>query len=128
MNDRSEFPAARANARDRVRLAMSAALSALALLAAPAAAQVADAARGRALYENHCIACHTPRIHSRPAKIAITREEVRELVEHWRRQQSLTWSAQETEDVVEYLGRTRYKFPPRSNAWATPDASQRTRQ
>lgn len=57
------------------------------------------------------IACHTERIHSRPVRIALTREELREIVEHWRRQQNLTWSAQDTEDVVEFLGRTRYKFP-----------------
>jgi hypothetical protein len=37
------------------------------LLALPASAQ--DTARGRLLYENHCLACHYERIHKRdPAK------------------------------------------------------------
>jgi mono/diheme cytochrome c family protein len=93
------------------RLAALGALTTATLLAAPAAAQLPDPARGRALYENHCIACHTERIHSRPVRIALTREALREIVEHWRRQQNLAWSAQDTEDVVEFLGRTRYKFP-----------------
>lgn len=92
-------------------LAALGALTIATLLAAPAAAQMPDPARGRALYENHCIVCHTERIHSRPMRIALTREELRKIVEHWRREQNLTWSAQDTEDVVEFLGRTRYKFP-----------------
>ncbi len=91
-----------------------AALAALAttVAATPAAAQIPDATRGRALYENHCIACHTAEVHSRPNRIALTREEVRELVEHWRRQQNLTWSDQDTADVVEFLGRSRYHYAP----------------
>ena len=92
-----------------VRLALFAALL---LLAGLAMAQVPDVARGRVLYENHCIACHTPNIHTRPNRIAITRAELRDIVRHWQRQQSLTWSAQDTEDVVEFLARTRYHLAP----------------
>ena len=101
--------------KTRTGLRSFAALTALAaatLAAAPAFAQIADVARGRALYENHCVVCHTARVHSRPNRIAITREEVREIVEHWRREQNLKWSTQDSEDVVEFLGRTRYHFAP----------------
>jgi len=88
------------------------ALTAATLFTAPAAAQIPDAARGRALYENHCVGCHTPQVHKRPNRIAVTREDVREIVDHWQRQQNLTWTDQDTADVVEFLGRTRYQFAP----------------
>lgn len=88
-----------------------AALSALALFAIPVQAQLADPERGRALYENHCTACHTANVHTRPNRIALTRDEVRRIVRHWQAQQNLHWSTQDTEDVVEFLGRSRYRFP-----------------
>lgn len=72
----------------------------------------ADAARGRALYENHCQYCHTPKIHSRANKLPMTKHEVRLLVDDWRRQVNLPWTSEEVQDVVEYLNVTRYKFPP----------------
>ena len=98
-------------------------LSALAFalaFAAPAAAQMPDASRGRALYENHCIACHTESVHSRPNRIALTREEVREIVDHWQRQQALSWTPQDTEDVVEFLGRSRYRYAPLTDRLSKP--------
>jgi len=73
-------------------------------------AQVADIERGRALYENHCQACHTPRVHSRINRLAITRAEVRELADNWQSQQALRWNNQDLDDVVEFLSRTRYHF------------------
>ena len=97
------------------RLAARAAwLAAAALPVASALAQPADGERGRLLYENHCQFCHTPQVHSRPSKPPITRNEVRGIVEHWRRYQNLRWTEQETDDVVEYLNRTRYRFAPGS--------------
>lgn len=71
----------------------------------------ADAARGRALYENHCESCHAPKIHSRANKLPMTKHEVRLLVDDWRRQVNLAWTPEEIEDVVEYLNLTRYHFP-----------------
>ena len=75
-----------------------------------AGAQVPDIGRGRALYENHCQVCHTPGVHSRINRLAITRAEVRELVDNWQSQQALRWHDQDIEDVVEFLDRTRYRF------------------
>ncbi len=74
-------------------------------------AQTPDPARGRALYENHCLVCHTSQVHSRVNRIAISRLELREIVEKWQVQQKLVWSAQDVEDVVEFLNLTRYQFP-----------------
>lgn len=84
---------------------------AAALSYAPSASG-ADAARGRALYENHCQQCHTPKIHSRAKQLPLTRNELRLIVDDWRRQVNLPWTPNETEDVVEYLNVTRYKFAP----------------
>ena len=68
--------------------------------------------RGRALYEARCEQCHTPNIHSRPNKRALTRDELRGTVDQMRRVSSLGWTPEEIEDVVEYLDRTRYRFAP----------------
>lgn len=77
-------------------------------------ASAASADRGRLLYETNCVACHTPSIHKRPNKIPLSRDELRMLVDHFRRSENLGWTPEEVEDVVEYLNVTRYHFPPRS--------------
>ena len=82
-----------------------------ALVAAALPALAADAARGRALYENHCQQCHTPKIHGRANKLPLNRNELRLIVDDWRRQVNLPWTPEEVEDVVEYLNTTRYKYP-----------------
>lgn len=88
-----------------------AAVAALIVLSLPASAQeVPDPVRGRALYENHCQVCHTPRVHSRANKLPIKRAELREIVDRWQREEQLRWSAQEVNDVVEFLGRMRYGY------------------
>lgn len=69
--------------------------------------------RGRALYESHCRHCHTPSIHSRPNQLPLTRDELAGIVDHFRRTESLGWTPEEVDDVVEYLDLTRYRFAPR---------------
>ena len=86
------------------------AMPGLMLAAATVFAQTPDLARGRALYENHCQVCHTSQVHSRVNRIVISRSELREIIEKWQAQQQLTWSAQDVEDVVDFLNRTRYRF------------------
>lgn len=66
--------------------------------------------RGRVLYERHCIECHTPGIHRRPDRLPMTVDELRGLVDTFRRVQSLGWTPEEVDDVVEYLNVTRYRF------------------
>jgi mono/diheme cytochrome c family protein len=75
-----------------------------------AAAELRDVERGRALYENHCQVCHTPRVHGRVNRLPITIAELRGIVESWQRDQKLRWSAQEIDDVTEYLNQTRYRY------------------
>jgi len=81
------------------------------LAATYAGAQVPSVERGRALYENHCVVCHTSKVHTRINRIPVSRAEVRDIVDGWQKQQKLTWGEQEVEDVVEFLNRTRYQFP-----------------
>ncbi len=91
-----------------------AALAGMALFPAAAFAQgLPDPERGRALYENHCQVCHTPRVHSRVNKLPINRDELREIVDRWQREERLRWSSQDVTDVVEFLNRTRYGYAPR---------------
>lgn len=81
------------------------------LASGPAAAQSpADAERGRALYENHCQVCHTQKVHGRPDRLPLSREELREIVDRWQQVESLRWSGQDIADVVEYLNRSRYGY------------------
>lgn len=87
------------------------AMSMLLLMSTSASAQAPDASRGQALYENHCVVCHTSQVHARVNRIAATRPEIRAIVEKWQSQQKLAWNAQDVEDVVEFLNRTRYRFP-----------------
>jgi hypothetical protein len=85
-------------------------IAAMAVLQAPPA-RAADAARGRALYENHCQHCHTSKIHSRVNRLPMTKNELRTIVDDMRRQIDLPWTPDETEDVLDFLNRTRYQFP-----------------
>ena len=71
-----------------------------------------DAARGRVLYEQSCGRCHTPGIHLRKQQLPISRDELRMLVDTFRRQGGVGWTREEIDDVVEYLNRSRYHFPP----------------
>lgn len=72
-------------------------------------AQPPDAARGQMLYENHCESCHTPKIHARANRPPLNKAQLRAIVDDWRRREGLSWTAQDTEDVVEYVNQTRYR-------------------
>ena len=93
-------------------------LLAIALLAAgsvalpPAAwgAEVPDLERGRKLYENHCVVCHTAKVHRRVPALPLGEDELRYIVNLWASQQGVRWSAEDIEDVVYYLNRTHYRF------------------
>lgn len=74
------------------------------------AAQAPNIERGRALYENHCQVCHTPQVHTRANRLPIDAAELREIVTGWQRSENLRWSAEDIEDVVQFLRQTRYRF------------------
>lgn len=73
-------------------------------------AEVPDVERARALYENHCVACHTPKVHRRVPSVTLGTADLRFIVTLWASQQGLTWSREDIEDVVYYLDRVHYRF------------------
>lgn len=70
-----------------------------------------DLERGRALYENHCVVCHTSKVHWREPPLPLRVEELRAVVTIWAREEGLRWSRDDIEDVVQYLDRAFYRFP-----------------
>ena len=90
--------------------ALAGGVAMLALLSAASTAEAADKERGRRLYENHCVTCHTPKVHSRPNRIPLTIDEVRQIVANWAKAENLHWTDDEVNDVVWYLNTTRYRY------------------
>jgi cytochrome c len=82
----------------------------LALLALPSAAQ--DAARGRELYENHCLTCHYERIHQRdPARSLVkSQAQLRLEVANRARLVKQRLAPADQDDIAEYLNRSHYRF------------------
>jgi len=79
--------------------------------AGPALGQYGDSSRGRLLYENHCQACHTTRVHGRVNRLPVKLDELRRIVDGWQRQEKLNWTSDDIADVVEYLNSTIYHYP-----------------
>lgn len=73
-------------------------------------AETPNLERGRALYENHCIVCHTAKVHRRVPALPLGIGDLRYIVTLWASQQGVRWSAEDIEDVVDYLNRTHYRF------------------
>jgi mono/diheme cytochrome c family protein len=96
----------------RPRALAIALLAAGGLAGAPAApgAELPDLERGRALYENHCVVCHTAKVHRRAAPLPLRLDDLRYIVNLWASQQGLGWSRDDIEDVVYYLDRTHYRL------------------
>jgi hypothetical protein len=89
------------------------ALFAAGSMAVPAAgwgAESPDLERGRALYENHCVVCHTPKVHRRVPRLPLHIDDLRFIVTVWASQQGVRWSRDDIEDIVHYLDRTYYRF------------------
>jgi len=96
-----------------MRRCVATALLATVCLAIPATgwgAEMADLERGRALYENHCVVCHTPKVHRRVPSLPLHTDDLRFIVTLWTSQQGLRWSRDDIEDVVYFLDRTYYGF------------------
>lgn len=83
----------------------------LALLAAlPAMAQ--DPARGRLLYETHCLSCHYERIHQRDAAHSriVTRAGLLAEVTERAALTQRPFTREDLEDIAAYLDRSHYKL------------------
>ena len=91
-----------------LRLLSAAAFLAVAAVSIDAHAQNIE--RGRRLYENHCQVCHKIDVHGRKNRTAIGIAELRDIVQRWQENQKLRWTAEEIEDVVQFLSTSRYFF------------------
>jgi mono/diheme cytochrome c family protein len=92
------------------RLRVPALIAAACLGVSAYAAEMPNLERGRALYENHCVVCHTPKVHRRVPSLAIEVADLRYIVTLWATQQNLRWSREDIEDVVHYLDYTHYRL------------------
>ena len=83
---------------------------ALATVGAPALAQ--DSARGRALYETHCLTCHYERIHKREPSRSLVQSmaDLRAEVAFRTRFTDQSLTPEDLEDIVQYLNRSHYRL------------------
>jgi mono/diheme cytochrome c family protein len=83
-------------------------LSGLPLVSAPAGAAFD---RGQALYENHCRSCHEEWAHKREeGRVVGSLDGLRARVAAWSVHSGLDWSAEEIDDVTDYLNRRFYQL------------------
>mgnify|MGYP002778081949 CR=1 FL=1 len=82
-------------------------------LPAPGAAPVvpAEPARGRLLYETHCIACHNTQVHWRDRREVRDWPSLQMQVARWQANTGLSWSGDDILEVSRYLNDTVYKLP-----------------
>jgi mono/diheme cytochrome c family protein len=80
------------------------------LFALPAAAQ--DRQRGQQLYELHCLTCHYESIHKRDPSRSLIRNisQLRAEVANRAEQTKQRFTAEDLDDIAEYLNRTHYRF------------------
>lgn len=83
-----------------------------------ALAQTGDAgSRGRLLYGNHCIACHSTQMHWRDRKLATDWDSLKAQVRRWQATAQLGWSEEDIDDVTRFLNDSFYRFPGGKIAW-----------
>lgn len=87
------------------------------VLAAAGMARAQEADRGRLLYANHCIECHTTQMHWRSQRLARDWDSLRAQVVRWQATANLQWNAADVDAVTRHLNDTIYRFP-RSQAQA----------
>lgn len=87
-------------------MAMTFALAAGTSLAQPAAAP----SRGQALYELHCIGCHTTQMHWRANRRATDWASLRAQVRLWQGNNQLNWSDDDIDEVARFLNERFYRF------------------
>lgn len=75
--------------------------------ALPAAAQ----SRGELLYRNHCIECHTSKMHWREQRLATDWPSLVRQVARWQGEAHLNWNGDDINDVARYLNESIYRFP-----------------
>jgi hypothetical protein len=67
--------------------------------------------RGRLLYENHCVSCHTSTVHVREKRKAADFAALRGWVARWSTELKLKWGEEEQLAVTRYLNDRHYRYP-----------------
>jgi mono/diheme cytochrome c family protein len=70
-----------------------------------------DANRGRLLYENACVACHTTQAHWRDKSIVTDWHGLLGQVSRWQAIARQDWTEAEIRDVAAYLNQRFYRLP-----------------
>lgn len=73
-------------------------------------AAAADAARGELLYNTHCIACHSSKMHWRDQRLAQDWTSLKVQVRRWQSSIQLDWDDDDIVNVAAYLNRLYYRF------------------
>lgn len=93
----------------RYTLTLSAAALAATLLAAPAA-QAADLALGKKLYNENCVNCHGAEKFSAPNRKVHSLSSLKTFVQGCATNLSLSWFEDEVDAVAAYMNQEFYKF------------------
>jgi len=86
------------------------ALLALAIAFAAGTASGQPPSRGQALYELHCIGCHTTQMHWRANRRATDWVSLRAQVRLWQGNSHLHWSDDDIDEVARFLNERFYRF------------------
>lgn len=71
----------------------------------------ADAARGRLLYENACVACHTTQAHWRENSVVQSWDGLLYQINRWQDVAGQGWVETDIRDVGAWLNREFYRLP-----------------
>jgi len=68
------------------------------------------ASRGQLLYQNHCTVCHESNVHIRKKRKARNIADIHQWVSKWATHRKLEWSAEEINDVVNFVNQKYYHY------------------
>jgi mono/diheme cytochrome c family protein len=89
---------------------MAFAMLTITLLSISPFAMSANPERGKLLYKNHCIKCHTSGVHIRKKRKAKNIGDITYQVNRWVTNNKLDWTQNEIDDVVRYLNTKYYGY------------------
>ncbi|MFC1665613.1 c-type cytochrome, partial [Pseudomonadota bacterium] len=78
------------------------------------AAQPGDVQRGKSLYENHCMECHTSVVHVREDHKAKSINEIQQFIIRWVNYKKIPWTMEEVQDVLAYINEQYYHYGEKS--------------
>jgi mono/diheme cytochrome c family protein len=98
------------NKRIAKRLGSGLALASLLAGAGLRDAGAVDIVRGELLYNTHCVACHTNKMHWRDQRLATDWKSLNVQVRRWENTIQLNWDDDDINNVASYLNLLYYQF------------------